>query len=247
MALPAHAPTDLQPSWQHIPRLAWVAARAFLGERRANRVGGLWAVAPAALIYLPLLTTAALRRHVAASPDSRSVVAVWTGSRDRLTLIGVEVAELAILAGIIDVVTGLALATVTTLTGVIVVTVMLGALFALILLPATVDASAMVVQRWKAKAASAERYTAQLRHSGHTAWAIGPWAAWPPGRHTGTTLVDQLLPEVPPGVWLVAVARDTHIATTLDARGFLTPAGGGLLRVRPPAGQTPPPPAHSPN
>jgi hypothetical protein len=136
-------------------------------------------------------------------------------------------------------VSDLALNTATTRTGVIIVAV--AALLTLILLPAMSIASVIAVQRWTAGAANAERYTARLRRSGHTAWAIGPWAAWPSGHHTGTTLADQLLPAIPNDVWLVALARNPHIANTLEARGFLAPTGGGLLRVRPPTGQTPPP------
>jgi hypothetical protein len=72
----------------------------------------------------------------------------------------------------------------------------------------------------------------QLRQLHHQpSWAVEPWAAWPPHRGAGRTLVDQLIAHVPAGVWVVAAAHD-DVAARLRRHGFLPPVGGGLLCVR---------------
>jgi hypothetical protein len=241
MVRPLQEPATLYPSWRHIPRLAWVTARAFLGSTWPHRLGDAWALASGALVYLPILLSAALRQHLAASTDNHALVVISTSRRDRLVLIGVELVHFTVVVVVFHAATSLVLGSVTTWTGVIVSIVVLFTLALLILLLTLREVVVAAVQLWKVKTDRAERYTAQLRRRGHTVWAIGPWAAWPPSRRSGTDLVDELLPQVPHGVWLVAVARNSHIARTFDTRGFLNPADDGLLRVRPPAGQTPPP------
>jgi hypothetical protein len=101
------------------------------------------------------------------------------------------------------------------------------------LVPAGVDADRSL-RAWRAiDPGQAARRAAALRRAGHTAWAVGPWAAWPPGHGHGRHLADELLPALPGRVWLVAVAATPALAALLDARGFTTPDPGSLLRVRP--------------
>jgi hypothetical protein len=214
--------------------LAWVTARAFNGHR-PGLLADVWAVPSAVAVQLPLLAAAALAGRVAANRDRSAVVTVWTGPGDTVVSVVALAGWLACGVGSAYVSAGLLLAHAGTRATAPALALADVLAFLAFLLPAGVDA-AVCLRTWRAiDPGQAARRAAVLRRAGHTAWAVGPWAAWPPRHGHGTHLVDQLLPVVPPAVWLVAVARTLGVAALLDARGFQAPAPDTLLRIRPAA------------
>ena len=238
-----HLPEQLRAWALQVPRLAWVTSRAFAGDRWPRWVGDLWAIPPAVALYLPVVAAWALGGgRIATNADRTALVGVSVSRRDALPLVGVGVPWILVLVGAFNAAADGILALPRTPTQDVVVLTAVLALTMLVVAPLAVQVWALFWRLRADGAAGADRYVVQLRRDGHTAWAIGPWATWPPHRKAGRKLVDQLLPQVPAHVWLVAVARDESVAGLLDERGFLTPAAAGLLRVRPPAGRTPPSP-----
>jgi hypothetical protein len=255
MNLPGHAartgpqhpiPAPMRARLRDVPAVVRVSSRAFTAGRWPRRLHPAWALSQH-WMQIPVATAAVLGGRAAISPDRTAVVVVTTSRWDAVVLLAVGCLWVAIAAAIIRGVADLVVAVADPVTGPVGVVAALGLLTVLVVAPIVLDIVVLLTGRIRAGAVSPERYTARLRGLGLTAWAVGPWAAWPPHRGAGRALVDQLLPAVPDHVWLVAVARTPKVAEHLHRRGFITPEEGGLLCVRPAAGNTlTPPPARRP-
>lgn len=209
-------PSHLRARAWHVPRLAWVASRAFGSLRRPRWLAGVWAIGPAMWIHVPLFLSLVLDAGLAADPRRTAVVAV-THQRLQLRAFLVAIAWFGLLVWLAAVAP----------------TWFAWPALAGTVVPAVVEATAVVVRVRHDDARAMSTLVRELRQRGEQVWAVGTWASWPPGRGAGLALVDELLPQVPVGVVLVAVARTRWVADQLVERGFRSAGVGHLLVARP--------------
>lgn len=197
-ALPAELRARLEPAWHEIPRLAWVAARAYLP---GTLPGGLAVAAGTCLIvvWLPSLVSlraahqlvaldgARPRRLRACRPPPRCRGVVATGARrprrdrPRGARLGVIASGCALGAAYLglDVESSAVLAA------------------AIILVPAVTGLLSVAPVRVAGSLRRMRALTSWLAadYPGTPVWRLGPLAAWPQRSGHGTALLDQLLSE----------------------------------------------------
>lgn len=234
-ALPAELRASLEPAWHEIPRLAWVAARAYLP---GTLPGGLAVAAGICSIVVWLPSLVSLRAaHQLAALDGHALVAFERVDRRR------GAAELwrPALGGL-----G-AIALVVLAWGVIASGCALGAAYlgldvessavlaaAIILVPAVTGLLAVAPVRVAGSLRRMRALTSWLaaEYPGTQVWRLGALATWPQRSGHGTALLNQLLSE-PGGVvgesFVVGWPRSAQLRAWYRERfGMREHAEGGL-------------------
>lgn len=196
--LPASLRATLEPSWREVPRLVWVAARAYApGSGR-----GGFAVAAgivSVLVWLPSLVSLRAARQLIAL-DGHALVAFERVDRRRgfaelwwPGLAGLAAITILVLAwGAVA--TGCALAALRLGIG---TQVSAGVAVAIMAIP-TLAGAAVVAPVWASGSPRRMRALASslgAEHPGAPIWRLGALAAWPHRSGYGTVLLDQILAE----------------------------------------------------
>lgn len=206
----------LKASVRDVPALAWTVAHAYTtlpSISRRDAVGAVLRLAAAAWLVPMWL--------VVWVPVVASSVAAATGARcDRHALVTVRPAGRRALRGRSAVV----MAAVGAVSG----SLLIGpaVLFlpwwavTLLLLPLVPDLAGVALRGRRRGRGTAPRAHARAR-AGETVWIVELYAAHPAGRGHGGRLVDELVAQVPAGVWLMTAAASARLAEHYRSRyGF---------------------------
>jgi hypothetical protein len=224
-------PDDLRARWPHTPRLAWVISRAFGVAQGPGPGGDVWAVPAAVLLDLPVVLAATLTGRAATNKDRSAVLIVYPDRRSSAGLYLIAAVWFAAMIAITYVASDLSLSWVTTRTQLHAAVAAWIVIGIAILAPAFANAAILVRRGLQRDALGTFRHAARLRREGKPTAVISAWAAWPAHHGAGRRLADDILPHVPPQIWLVATADDQTVERWLHHRGFRR-TGRGLLMER---------------
>ena len=197
-ALPAGLRATLEPSWHEVPRLVWVAARAYA----PGRGRGGFAVAAgvcSVVVWLPSLVSLRAARQLIAL-DGHALVALERVDRRRglAELRWPALAGLAAIAVVVSawgaVATGCAVAALRLGIG----SQVSAAVAVVIMSIPTLVGALVVAPVWASGSPRRMRALASSlggEHPGAPVWRLGALAAWPHRSGHGTALLDQLLAE----------------------------------------------------
>ncbi|WP_341927537.1 hypothetical protein [Nocardioides psychrotolerans] len=234
-ALPAELRASMEPAWCEVPRLVWVAARAYAPAALPGAVAVAASVC-AIVVWLPSLVSLRAARQLVAL-DGHALVALERADRRRgiaelwwPALVGLAAIALVVLAwGALA--TGCAVGALHLGLGAEASAAVAAAIMAI----PTVIGALVVAPVWSAGSARRMRaLTSWLgaEHPSTPVWKLGALAAWPQRSGHGTALLDQLLTRrggVVGESFVVAWPRSTELRAWYRRRfGMREHADGGL-------------------